>query len=141
MIEAVTTRLEGRIAELQGRIEGAAELSRVMQSGALPGLAVYLLPLGLQGAAADAAAGMYRQSYRETLGVMLVMGSNDRAGERALKRLRTLIFEVVEALAGWQPGDELGVFELTRGALVNLRTGHVGYQIDFTIPDQLRIPT
>jgi hypothetical protein len=58
-----------------------------------------------------------------------------------MDRIRPLIFEVITALAGWAPGDELGVFHFTRGTLVSMSKGRLVYQIEMTINDQLRIST
>lgn len=141
MIDAVTTRLTAQVPELSGRIDGAAEFTALMSRGGFPTATptAYLLPLGLLGGTPSAMSGAFIQDYAETLGVVLLFSSNDRTGEAALKRLRTIIFEVVEALVGWAPADELGVFRFTRGGMVSVKPGHIAYQLDFSITDQLRI--
>ena len=37
------------------------------------------------------------------------------------------------------PGDEAGVFELTRANIIDPGVGRLAYQIEFSISDQLRI--
>lgn len=140
MIEAVTQRLEAQVPELAHRIDGAAEFARIMESGRLPAaLSAYLLPLGFMGGQVNSMAGMFVQDYGETLGVVLLMSSNDRTGERALKELRPFLFSVIEALAGWAPDGSPGPFKFTRGQMVSVKPGHIAYQLDFSITDQLRI--
>ena len=58
MIDDVIARLEAQVAELQSRTFGAAEFTTLMQRKSLPAfpVAAYVLPLGLQGSAATAAA-------------------------------------------------------------------------------------
>lgn len=143
MIEAVEDRLEAMVPELVGRIQGAAEFSAALRDGAFPrgGASAFLIPMGLQGGAADAVTGQFSQEYNEVLGVLLTFTSADRTGEKALKQMRPIIFAVIEALAGWSSGEELGVFRLLRGGLTPGPRGQMTYQLDFSIQDQLRIST
>lgn len=141
MIADVITRLEAKVPTLVNRIDGAAQLADLMRRNALPQQtpAAHVLPGGLLGGQAEASTGVFSQMYKQSVGVLLTVRSNDRTGEKALAGIDTLIFEVIDAIAGWAPADEIGVFELTRGQLVNMSAGTLVYQIDFTINDQLRI--
>lgn len=141
MIDALSDRLTARVPDLAGRIDGAAEFADLMQTKRLPasGVRAYVLPLGLAGLAADAASGIFRQSVRRAIAVVLLTRSVDAAGERALSRLSPLVDEIVGAVAGWAPDDETGVFELSRANIIPTDSGLLGYQVEFTIEDQLRI--
>ena len=141
MIEAVISRLDDRVAELEHRVEGAGSLADLMQRNALPQHtpAAHVLPLGLVGRAADAGTGAFTQVFEEAVAVILTIRNHTPAGKRALGNLRALIMAIVEAVAGWAPADQTGVFRLTRGSLLNASKGTVVYQIDFAISDQLRI--
>jgi hypothetical protein len=48
---------------------------------------------------------------------------------------------IIASVAGWAPGDEIGVFALSRATLLDFTRGVIVYQIDFAIADQLRIDT
>lgn len=143
MIEAVISRLEERVPDLAGRTAGATELADLMKRNALPQQtpAAYVLPLGLTGGRESAAAGMYVQEISEAVGVVLTIRSHDRTGQKALATARTLIMAISSALAGWAPDDQTGVFRLRQGRIVDMSAGTFVYQIDFSITDQLRIPT
>lgn len=140
--DAVIARLHGQVAELAGRVEGALELAALVDGNNMPQQtpAAFVIPLGLRGGAANAVTGMYRQSVNETVAVVLVLDApSDPAGESARPTLQTIIGKTINALAGFAPDAAIGVFELTRGDLVQCAEGLVIYQLDFTIADQLRI--
>lgn len=140
-VVSIIARISALVGALAGRIEGAAEFAAVMKSNALPQVtpAAFVLPLGLHGGQADAAAGAYTQPLERVFGVVLVMRNAGRTGEDAIDPLDTLIEETVTALAGWGPAGAVGVFRLVRGALVSMAAGTVVYQLDFAISDQVRI--
>lgn len=140
-VEAVKGRVGG-VAALTGRVEGAAELAALVREGALPQTmpAAFVIPLGLQGGRADAATGLFRQSYVEVAAVVLfVAAAGDATGALALPELGELIDDVVPRICGWAPANAVGVFELRRGALVALNAGAVIYQLEFGLNNQLRI--
>ncbi|QEW21227.1 hypothetical protein LA6_003435 [Marinibacterium anthonyi] len=141
MIDAVTARLESLIPELDRRVDGAAEFTRLMETKKLPsgGVRAYVLPTGIRGQRGDALAGAFTQPIVRTLAVVLLTRSVDAAGERALTRLNAFVDEIITALAGWAPSDEVGVFELRLASIIPTETGLLGYQIEFSITDQLRI--
>ena len=143
MIDAVIARLKDQAPALGGRVEGAAEFTALMQQNALPQStpAAHVLPLGLQGGRAEAAAGAFTQLFDEAIGVVLTVRGHDQTGARALAKVSDLIRDVIAALIGWGPDNEIGVFQLSRGQLVSIRAGVLVYQLDFTITDQLRSMT
>ncbi|MFD1342883.1 phage tail terminator protein [Litorisediminicola beolgyonensis] len=142
MFDDVKARLEASVPDLAGRIEGAAEFSALQRDNRLPQstVAAFVLPLGLTGGQATYATGLFAQALTRSVGVLLFFSSTDRTGERALERLEPFVDEVIAAIAGWAPADEVGVFELARAGLVSVGKGRMAYQIDFRINDQLRIP-
>lgn len=142
MIDAVITRLRTQVPDLGNRVEGALSLADMLASGRLPeNTNAIVLPAGLAGKSADVATGLYRQHFDETIGVLLLARVHDQTGRRALTQMRPLIMAVIEAVAGWTPGDELGVFQLRRAGIASMSKGNLIYQIEFTISDQLRIMT
>jgi len=141
MLDVVKTRLGALVPDLAGRIDGAAEFTALMESMVLPsgGVRAYLLPMGIEAGPGEALAGMFSQPVTRRLGVLLFTRSSDAAGKRALDRLDVFVEAILAALAGWAPGDEVGVFELARARIIPAGAGLLGYQIEFTIADQLRI--
>jgi hypothetical protein len=142
LVETVKTQISAQVAALTGVLEEVAELSALVQQNALPQRlpAGFVIPLGCDGREPDAAAGLYRQSFREVIGVVLVAESaGDPKAKRALVKIDTLKDAVIAALAGWAPAEAIGVFVLLRGRLVSVVAGTVFYQLDFALDDQLRI--
>lgn len=142
MIDAVATRIAAIVPSLTGRVEGAAQLADLMARNALPQVtpAAFVVPLGLQGGAVSAATGLHIQMCEEVVGVVIALRSFSATGGEAMPELDALIRAVVHAVAGWAPGDAIGAFRLLRGGLLSMRTGTMLYQLDFALPDQLRIP-
>lgn len=140
MLDEVKARLLAHVSAFAGRIETAADLTQLLKERGLPSNSTaYVVPLGLQGRLANDATGIFSQEYAETVGVLLVARVHDQTGGRALKDLRPTIQAVMEALAGWSPGSDFGVFELRRGDLAGISNGALLYMLEFSINDQLRI--
>lgn len=140
MIDAVVARLNAQVPDLNGRVQEALALAEMIREGRLPQHATALvIPLAFAGQAADTGSTIFRQPFTETVAVLLVLPVHDQTGRKALARLRPLLGEVIAAVAGWAPGDELGVFQLRRGGLVSAEGGRMLYQLEFSITDQLRI--
>lgn len=142
LAQEAEARLVARVPALAGRIGTALQFSEAMRTGALGQVSpsAYLLPLGMRGGAADAAAGMFRQGIDRYLGVVLcVRAIADPLGSAVADEFVPLIDGVVAAFAGWSPDSAIGVFRLARGELVSAAGGVATYQIDFTLDDQLRI--
>lgn len=138
----IIARIIERVPALNGRIEGAAELTEIIRSKSLPQVtpAAFVVPLGMRGGAADAATGLFRQSVDHVVAVILVVRvAGDKSGKHSLAPLRLLRAEIVNALCGWAPDDEIGVFRLDRSRLLSLNNGAATEQTDFSIGDQLRI--
>lgn len=141
MIGAVMTRLEARVPQLARRINGAADFADLMRRNTLPQHtpAAHVLGLGMTGGRGEASAGFYTQLFDQVIAVLLTIRSHSASGERVLDDVETLIRAVIEAIVGWGPNDEIGVFRLARGNLVSMQAGTLVYQLDFSITDQLRI--
>lgn len=140
MLDTIKDRLIAQIPSFAGRVETALDLTRLLKERGLPARSTtFVVPLGLQGLRADATTGFFRQTYSETIGVLLVERVHDQTGSRALEDLRPTIQAVLQALAGWSAGSDLGVFELRRGELAGISNGALLYMIEFSINDQLRI--
>lgn len=140
MIDLVVARLRNQVSDLRS-VEGAAEFKKLLAGRGVPqnDPAAYVIPLGMRGGKAEAITGMFTQQVAESIGVVLFLRGHDQTGARALGNLRPFIATVIEAIAGWQPSGEIGVFQLSRGALVDINGGLLSYQLDFSINDQLRI--
>lgn len=140
MIDAVIARLNSTVTALEGRVEPVLALAEMMRSGSLPETATAIVsPVGLQGGPGETGAGYFAQNYNETISVLLIARVYDQTGRRALAKISPLTKDVVEAVAGWCPDDEVGVFHLVRGGVVSLKSGVLLYQIEFSIQDELRI--
>lgn len=143
MIDAVITRLGAEVPEFAGRIEGGRGFVELIRARKLPvhSIAAYVFPSGIAAARPDAAAGAYTQMLSHRVSVVLFVQSLDRTGRAALDRIDTVLDRVIRAVAGWAPGDEVGVFRFERGQLVEAGAGRLAYQLDFAIDDQMRILT
>jgi len=141
MIADVITRLKARVTDLQSRVEGAAQLAEMARTNRLPQAspAAFVIPTGIRGGEVDSVTSLYTQMIQEGIAVVLVIRSHDPTGRRILDRVDSFIHEVITAIAGWAPGDEVGEFQFRRGQTVSFREGTLTYQIDFEIADQLRI--
>lgn len=140
LIDEVITRLKSEVPDLRS-VEGAAEFQQLVDGRVQPqhGLAAYVMPMGMRGETPLDASGEFMQPVSEVVGVVLMMSSTDALGQRATQRLSLFLSEVIEAVAGWGPSGALGVFQLLRAQMVSVQGGFLTYQIDFSIPTQLRI--
>ncbi|MGK8234052.1 hypothetical protein ACLGGT_20415 [Roseovarius sp. MS2] len=141
MIDDVITRIEAEVPELAGRVDGGRAFVDLIRSKKLPAhsVAAYVFPSGIQGGRADAASGVYSQMLTYRTSVVIFVQSFDRTGATALDKIDQFLMRVVRALAGWAPGDEVGVHRFERGQLIESGAGRLAYQLDFSIDDQLRI--
>jgi len=141
MIDDIITRLEAQVDELAGRVDGGRAFVDLIRSKKAPAqsIACYVFPSGIQGARPDAATGVYTQMLTHRTSVVIFVQSFDRTGRRALERIQPFLMRVIEAIAGWAPGDEVGVHRFDRAQLVESGAGRLAYQLDFSIDDQLRI--
>lgn len=144
LVDDVIARISANVPAIAGRTRGAAELTDLVKRGALPNKTpcAFVLPLGLQGGEPDVATGIFRQQLDELIGVVIVVESaGDDTGARGLPPIDTIVRSVVNAVCGWAPGDQVGVFRLERGQLLSLAAGTIIYQLNFALGDQLRIAT
>jgi hypothetical protein len=141
LADDVIQRLKELVPQLATRVEGAAHLAQLMAANQLPqhSPAANVIASGLSGGAPDAAAGLFRQPFDETVTVYLTFRNVQGAGGNALDLFDEVKWAVIKALCGWAPADTVGVFRLVRGQVVSMTTGTLLYQIDFAIGDQLRI--
>lgn len=141
MIGEVITRIEAEVPELSGRVDGGRAFVDLIRSRKAPAqsVAAYVFPSGIQGGRADAATGVYSQMLTHRTSVVIFVQSFDRTGATALDKIDQFLMRVVRAVAGWAPGDEVGVHRFERGQLIESGAGRLAYQLDFSIDDQLRI--
>lgn len=141
MIDAVIQKLKTDAPAFNGRVDGAAALSALMERKALPAQtpAAHVMPMALRGASASAAAGAFVQETRETIGIVMTVRPHDRVGAAGVEPIEALKAEVIAALAGWAPGNETGVFEIASGQMTSVAAGAVVYTLQFQISDQVRI--
>lgn len=140
LFENVIERLKNRVSDLRD-VKGVADFTTLLKQNALPQQtpAAHVVPTSIRGGKPDAGAGVFTQPTTEAIAIILTLRPNDQAGERALNNLDVFLGSVIAAIAGWCPDDELGVFQLERGAVVSMTAGTLVYQLDFSIADQLRI--
>lgn len=145
LAESVIARLKERVPQLQGRVEGAANLVQIRAENRLPQspIAAHVVADGLTGGAPGAGAGSFVQPFDETVSVILTFRNVQGMG-RGLDLYDAVKWSVIRALCGWAPegqsGEEtVGVFRLARGRSIGQEAGTLIYQIDLAIGDQLRI--
>jgi len=140
MIDAIIQKLTAEAPEL-GPVKGAVDFGALVAGGKMPQttFSAFVLPAGLIGRTAEAAAGAFVQSFDEAVSVILAIRSFEAAGSRSIDPLRVLVMKIFETLGGWAPGDESGVLTLRTGRLVSMQAGLIVYQIDFSLTDQMRI--
>lgn len=134
LVAAVTDRLKLQVADLQDRVEGAAELAALVQQNKLPQRtpAAFVLPLAQDGGPNDAATGGHRQRVLETVGVVVVVRhAGDATGRKQIAEFVPVLNAVRDSLAGWLPDASYDVFEFLRGRLVGLAGGAALQQLDF----------
>lgn len=143
MIGDVITRIEAEVPELAGRVDGGRAFVDLIRSKKLPAqsVAAYVFPSGIQGGRPDAASGVFSQMLTHRTSVVIFVQSFDRTGSIALDKIDQFLMRVVRAVAGWAPGDEVGVHKFERGQLIESGAGRLAFQLDFSIDDQLRILT
>lgn len=141
-LQAVITRLKEKVPDLSGRIyptEDYVSLLRMTRTTSATG-AAYVMPAGLRGGRADVATGVFRQEVSEVIAVVILVPAQNK-GTGRVSTIDSLINDVLEGMAGWVPDEAIGPFQLVRGAMINLGNAVLAFQIDFSVPDQLRILT
>ena len=143
-VDQVAERVGAAVPELAGRIEQAAQLAELMRQKALPQKmpACFVMPPALSGGRPDTMTGIFRQPVEETVAIVLfdrVSGSVRKTA--AAGRIDTMAQAVIEAVAGWASGDEVGAFRLVSARLTDIHDGTIVYQLQFGRDAQLRIAT
>lgn len=134
------------VPDLAGaRTMEAADLAELIRTKALPSAPAfaYLIPTGLRPRSeGDAGTGYFIQSIDESFAVVLVLRTAaDVSGAKGLPKLNTLVWAVINAVAGVDDEDAVGVFRFAGGQLHSLTAGAIFYQINFAIQLQLRNAT
>ncbi|WP_300535641.1 hypothetical protein [uncultured Mameliella sp.] len=144
MLADIKTRLEARVVELDGRVGLASDFASVLRGGTAPrgGVNAYILPGTTTGLpAATLGAGLFIQPVRRGVSIATFLQSTDPRGQRALDRLDDFLADIQQAICGWAPGDEVGVFELAVERPAPTQNGLMAFVTEFRITDQLRITT
>lgn len=134
LVDAVAARLKVQVADLNDRVEGAAELAALVDKGKLPqrSPSAFVLPLAQDGQANAAATGGHRQKVLEAIGVVVVVRhAGDATGRHQIAAFVPLLNAVRDALAGWEPDSSYEAFDFLRGRLVGLAGGAALQQLDF----------
>jgi len=141
LLDPTVARLKAEVAGLGGRIDGALQLSDLTRKNALPQQtpAAFVVSLGLRGGEADVASGAFTQIITRIIGVVLFIRDNTPDGRHAIDAFEALENDIVSAIAGWAPADQIGVFRLISSRALAESAGTKIHQIEFSITDQLRI--
>ena len=131
-------RLKAQVPDLGDRVSGAAEWTRLTQSGAEPNVTpvAFVLPTGGVGGTHQGLTGAYLQPVDLLISVVLVLRT-DTAGLRALDRVSGLIADIIAAIAGWDIGLT-GLFVFRRWQIIQAARGTLTYEITFAIGDSIR---
>lgn len=139
LAQDVISRIETKVSALQGRVREAEDFRVILQTAGITSAqgGAYVMPAGMRGGKVHSATGAFVQDIEETIAVVILVPTGGPGRQGAT--IFALISSVIEALCGWVPPDAIGPFQLGRGAMINLGQGALAYQVDLSIPDQLRI--
>lgn len=137
---AVIARIEGLVPALDGRVREAEDYVGMLRLKSMTSATggAYVMPAGLRGGRATAAAGAFVQDIDEVIAVVILVPAPSKGFGRQAATAGGLIKDTINALAGWAPDDATGVFQVLRGAMINLGDAVLAYQLDFSISDQVR---
>lgn len=141
-LDDVHARLEARVPSLAGNIGNAAQFALLVERANLPQwrAGAFILPGGLQGGLVRSATSLFIQDFAERISIVLVTRvATDPTGAKAVDELTPLIDSVAGAICGWGPDGAPGVFELVSGEMAGSQAGALIYQLDFSLPHQMRI--
>lgn len=141
MFDALTTRLEARVPDLQRRLWRAGDFSALLNSNEIGKVrrGAYVLATALRGGDARAATGAFVQDVTHGFSVILTDRAAGALDARAADWIDDTNRAVCAALLGWVPPDEPGPVQLASGQLLNVARGVLVYELKFTIQSQLRI--
>lgn len=140
----LTTELAGRlqsIAAIQGRIDGVLEMASLADGDVKPPITpcAFVVKLGSDASAGDAATGIHRQKVSHRIGIVLVLEKpDDPRGEATLGELEALESAIIGLVAGWRAPSAADAFHLARGRLLRMSRGTAFYQIDFVTSTYVR---
>ncbi|MGV8987649.1 MAG: phage tail terminator protein [Cypionkella sp.] len=137
-IADMISRLKDRVPDLGGRVQGAADLLRLMSSGADPQITpvAFVVPSGISGGAHSGMIGAYVQPIERLFSVVLTLRT-DASGLRALERVDALIDAIIAALAGWDIGLT-SLFVFKRCQPIRSASGSLSYEISFAVTDRIK---
>lgn len=135
------SRLKGRVDGLGGRVYPAADLARLTAQQGAPATTpcAYVVPTGGAGGQHSGQVGFFVQPVDRMYSVLLVVRT-DAPGIRALERIDNLIDDIIDAIAGWDPGL-VGVFTLRRYQLIRQFPDALSWEITFSITDRIKKAT
>lgn len=143
LIDLVADRIDSQVPALTGGVQFIADLQALLESGGLPqrDVSAFVIPLGFDDRGGGSSmSGMHIQNLAEVVGVVLcVKARGDLTSRKAMPKIEPLINQVTDKVAGWAPGNTVGVFKVNRGRLAPGGKGVIVYQLDFELQDQLRI--
>jgi len=135
---AVRARLEAGVADLAGRVLGAADMQRLIAQNRLPQVtpAAVVMPLGAQGGPVVAVMGAFRQIVVRRVGVAIVLRAPGGAEARRTDDIEALAEAVLAALAGWTPEETTpGVMRLEGSEVMAREGGTLVAEMVFALDD------
>lgn len=140
LVQDTITRIGERVAPLAGRIRYAEDYQALLQMAGISSAqgGAYVMPSGIRGGRVESATGVFTQIVDEVIAVVILVPAERGLGRQGAT-VESLKQEVIQALCGWVPDEAIGPFQLVRGAMINLGQGSLAFQIEFSVPDQLRI--
>jgi hypothetical protein len=140
LLQDVIDRITSKVDALAGRIRAAEDYRALLQMKGITSAqgGAYVMPAGLRGGRAQSATGFFTQDLDEVIAVVILVPGERGLGRQGAK-IDGLIRNVIEALCGWVPDEAIGPVQLVRGAMINVGDGVLAFQIEFSVPDQLRI--
>jgi hypothetical protein len=140
-VTPVIARLRATVPALRS-VEGAVELAALMASKpqVQAGVIAHVIPSGQRGGAADVSGSAFIQDVDHVVSVILTfVAPGDRSGARSADTVGATVEAVIASLAGWAPGDTVGVFRLLRSGIQRAEPGLIVTATEFGLADQLRI--
>lgn len=140
-VRQIMDRLTAEVPALAGRVREASDYTSLLRNVSLTAATggAYVMPSGLRAGPAASATGAYVQSFDDVVAVVILVPDPNKGLGRQGATIDDLRGAVIGAVAGWMPDGAMGACQLLRGAMINLGGAALAYQIEFTIPDQLRI--
>lgn len=134
----IIARLRAEVADLGGRVEGAASLAAMMAGNTPPQVALvaHVIPGGVVAGEVQALTGIYRQRVDRLAEVILTI--NAGLSKALIDGAEELMDEIVLCLVGWQPAGAFGPVTFRRLQLLSAAAGLFRWQMTFSAPYELR---